>query len=162
MKLNEHKNISDKYSMQEILKIENSLVYNDDCVNVMQKIFNDKSTVDLTVTSPPYDELRTYNNSSEWNFDTFKSIAQGLWNITVEGGVVVWIVGDSTTNGGESGSSFRQALYFMEIGFKLHDTMIFEKNSSSFPAKRNGKRYYIQLPKIMNKNENTNNFFKSS
>ena len=97
--------------------------------------------VDLTVCSPPYDDLRNYNNSCSWNFEIFKQIAQGLWNITNDGGVVVWVVGDATINGSETGTSFKQALYFMELGFKLHDTMIYEKNSSSFPARRNSKRY---------------------
>lgn len=127
--------------MEEALKIGDSNIYNENCINVMQKLYKEGTKVDLTVTSCPYDNLRNYNNSSEWNFEVFKQVAQGLWNITSDGGVVVWVVGDATINGSETGTSFKQALYFMELGFKLHDTMIFEKNSSSFPAKRNGKRY---------------------
>ena len=127
--------------MEEALKIGDSNIYNENCVNVMQKLYEEGTKVDLTVTSCPYDNLRNYNNSSEWNFEVFKQVAQGLYNITADGGVVVWVVGDATVNGSETGTSFKQALYFMELGFKLHDTMIFEKNSSSFPAKRNGKRY---------------------
>lgn len=123
------------------LFIGNSIIYNDDCVNVMQRMKEQGVKVDLTVTSPPYDCLRTYNNSSTWNFEIFKQVAQGLWDITADGGIVVWVVGDATVNGSETGTSFKQATYFMELGFKLHDTMIFEKNSSSFPAKRVGKRY---------------------
>lgn len=119
----------------------NILLYNENCIDVMKQMKENGVHVDLTVTSPPYDKLRTYNGSSDWNFETFKEVAKGLWNVTNEGGVIVWVVGDSTINGGETGSSFRQALYFMEIGFKLWDTMIFEKNSSSFPARRDGKRY---------------------
>ena len=119
----------------------NFSVYNGDCIDVMAKMVDDGITVDLTVTSPPYDQLRTYNNESTWDFETFKKVAQGLWDITNDGGVVVWVVGDACVNGSETGTSFKQALYFMELGFKLHDTMIYEKNSSSFPARRGSKRY---------------------
>lgn len=100
----------------------------------------DDNSIHLTVTSPPYDDLRSYNNV-HWNFDIFKSIAKELYRVTVKGGIVVWIVNDSVNKGSETGTSFKQALYFMEVGFKLHDTMIFEKNTSAFPARRNGNRY---------------------
>lgn len=120
---------------------ENSTVYNEDCRSVMKFMIDSGTFVDLTVTSPPYDSLRTYNNSSSWSFDVFKEVAELLYNITNEGGIVVWVVGDETINGSESGTSFKQALYFMQVGFKLHDTMIYEKNSSSFPARRDSKRY---------------------
>ena len=121
--------------------MEDAKIFNEDCRETLKRLIQNNIKVDLTVTSPPYDNLRTYNNSSAWNFETFKQVAKGLYNITVDGGIVVWIVGDATINGSETGTSFKQALYFMELGFKLHDTMLFEKNSSSFPAKRNGKRY---------------------
>jgi len=85
--------------------------------------------IDLTVTSPPYDNLRTYNGHS-WGFE---ALASELCRVTREGGVVVWVVGDATINGSETGASFRQALYFMGCGFNLHDTMIYEKDSISFP-----------------------------
>lgn len=81
--------------------------------------------IDLTVTSPPYDNLRKYNGF-EWRFE---SVAKELFRITKEGGVIVWVVGDGTVNGSESGTSFKQALQFIDIGFKLHDTMIYCKNS---------------------------------
>jgi site-specific DNA-methyltransferase (adenine-specific) len=93
--------------------------------------------IDLTVTSPPYDDIRDYNG---YTFND-TNIIKELFRITKPGGVVVWVVGDSTTNGSETGSSFRQALKFIEAGFKLHDTMIYEKNTSSFPARQNGNRY---------------------
>lgn len=98
------------------------------------------NSIDLIVTSPPYDDIRDYKG---YNFsDTvLNSIINELYRIVNTGGVVVWVVGDSTINGSESGTSFRQALKFMESGFKLHDTMIYEKNTSSFPAKRSGSRY---------------------
>ncbi len=80
-------------------------------------------SIDLTVTSPPYDNLRDYKG---YDFD-FEGIANELWRITKQGGVVVWVVGDATIDGSETGTSFKQALRFMEIGFNLHDTMIYEK-----------------------------------
>lgn len=115
--------------------------YNMNCIDAMQYMKENEINVDLTVTSPPYDDIRTYGSKSEWNFETFKNIARLLYDITNDGGVVVWVVGDQVKNGSETGTSFRQALYFMECGFKLHDTMIYEKNSSSFPARRDSKRY---------------------
>ena len=120
---------------------ENIDIYNEDCRDTMQRMIKEEIKVDLVITSPPYDSLRNYNNSSTWNFDIFKEVAQLLYDVTTDGGIVVWVVGDATINGSETGTSFRQALYFMECGFKLHDTMVFEKNSSSFPAKRTGNRY---------------------
>ena len=120
---------------------ENIDIYNEDCRDTMQRMKEEGVKVDLTVTSCPYDNLRSYHNSSTWNFDIFKEIAKLLYDITADGGIVVWVVGDATINGSETGTSFKQALYFMECGFKLHDTMLFEKNSSSFPAKRTGNRY---------------------
>ena len=120
---------------------ENIDIYNEDCRDTMQRMKEEDIKVDLVITSPPYNNLRTYNHSSTWNFDIFKEIAKLLYDITADGGIVVWVVGDATINGSETGTSFKQALYFMECGFKLHDTMLFEKNSSSFPAKRTGNRY---------------------
>lgn len=104
-----------------------------DCLELMKNI-PDKS-VDLTVTSPPYDTLRTYDGFS-WDFE---SVARELYRITKDGGVVVWVVGDATVNGSETGTSFRQALYFKDIGFNLHDTMIYDKGNCPFPDKT---RYY--------------------
>jgi len=85
--------------------------------------------IHLTVTSPPYDDLRDYEG---YKFD-YKKLIPELYRITIQGGVVVWVVGDMVKNGSETGTSFRQALYFMECGFKLHDTMIYKKKSNSFP-----------------------------
>lgn len=128
-------------NLNKISPFENIDIYNEDCRDTMQRMKEEGVKVDLTVTSCPYDDLRKYNNSSIWNFEIFKEIAQLLYDVTADGGVVVWVVGDATINGSETGTSFKQALYFMECGFKLHDTMLFEKNSSSFPAKRTGNRY---------------------
>lgn len=81
--------------------------------------------IDLTVTSPPYDNLRDY----EWYSFDFENLAKELFRVTKDGGVVVWVVGDSVKNGSESGTSFKQALYFNAIGFNLHDTMIYHRNN---------------------------------
>lgn len=100
----------------------NSIICGDN-VEVMRQM-PDKC-IDLTVTSPPYDNLRTYNGFS-FNFE---EVAQQLYRITKDGGVVVWVVADATIKGSETGTSFRQALFFMECGFNLHDTMIWEKTN---------------------------------
>ena len=101
-----------------------------DCLELMKEIPD--GSVDLTVTSPPYDNLRTYNgNINQWNFEKFKDIAKELYRVTADGGVVVWIVADATIKGSETGTSFRQALHFMDCGFNLHDTMIWNKGNCS-------------------------------
>lgn len=94
-------------------------------------------SIDLTVTSPPYDNLRKYKG---YNFN-FEEIAKELYRVTKNGGVVVWVVGDATIKGSETGTSFRQALYFKEIGFNLHDTMIWLKPNPT-PTDPNCHRYY--------------------
>ena len=99
-----------------------------DCLEVMKYL--QINSIDLTITSPPYDNLRTYNG---YSFD-FESIAKELYRVTKNGGIVVWVVGDATINGSETGTSFKQALYFKEMGFNLHDTMIWEKPNFSNPS----------------------------
>lgn len=101
--------------------MELNKIYNMDCLKGMRLLPN--NYVDLTITSPPYDNLRKYKG---YDFD-FENIAKELYRVTKEGGTVVWIVSDATINGSETGTSFRQALYFKEIGFNLHDTMIWRK-----------------------------------
>ena len=103
--------------------IEINKNYNESNLETMAKMPD--CFVDLTVTSPPYDGLRTYNGYSF----PFEDIAKELYRITKQGGVLVWVVNDSTKNGSESLTSFRQAIYFKEIGFNVHDTMIYAKNS---------------------------------
>ena len=98
-----------------------------DCLELMKQI--PSGSVDCVVTSPPYDNLREYGG----NEFVFEPIPELLFGLLKEGGVVVWIVGDATVNGGETGTSFRQAIYFMDAGFRLHDTMIYAKNGPSFP-----------------------------
>ena len=108
--------------------MEKIALYHDDCLNVLRNL--EAEIVDLTVTSPPYDQLRAYNGGvAQWNYRKFQAIAQEMFRVTVRGGVVVWIVNDSTIRGGETGTSFRQALWFKECGFTLHDTMIWQKIS---------------------------------
>jgi len=96
-----------------------------DCLERMKEIPD--GSVDLTVTSPPYDNLRTYNGSLDWGEHVWKPVLQELFRVTKQGGVVVWVVGDATVKGSETGTSFKQALYAMECGFNLHDTMIYAK-----------------------------------
>jgi site-specific DNA-methyltransferase (adenine-specific) len=100
----------------------------------------DKEIINLTVTSPPYDNLRSYNGKIKddvvyengFSFP-FVEMARELFRVTKPGGIVVWVVNDQVKNGGETGSSFKQALKFMEIGFTLYDTMIYHKNGAPFP-----------------------------
>ena len=89
-----------------------------------------RESVDLVVTSPPYDTLRKYGGVGDsWNEDKFKEVAVWLYDVIKPGGVVVWVVNDKTENGSKTGTAFRQALYFMSIGFKLNDTMIWRKTN---------------------------------
>ena len=108
-----------------------------DCLELMKKIPD--GSIDLVVTSPPYDNLRTYNGTLNWNFEIFSNIAKELTRVLKKGGVIVWVVGDATIKGSETGYSFRQALYFKDdCGLNLHDTMIFKKQN---PMPNTAKRY---------------------
>lgn len=108
--------------------MEINKIYNENCLDTMARMPD--GFVDLTVTSPPYDGLRTYNGYSF----PFEDIAKELFRVTKDGGVVVWVVGDETVKGSETGTSFKQALYFKEIGFNLHDTMIYLKTGFNNPS----------------------------
>ena len=99
----------------------NEMLFGDN-VEIMQK-FPD-NFIDLVVTSPPYDNLRSYHGNGIFNFER---TAKELKRILKNGGVIVWIVSDATVRGTETGTSFKQALYFKEIGLNLHDTMIWNK-----------------------------------
>jgi DNA modification methylase len=129
---------SDVVGADVVGAVEMNKIYCGNCQEVMAK-FPD-GCVDLVVTSPPYDNIRDYKGYV-FGEEIFKEIVQQLYRVVAVGGIVVWIVGDAVIKGGESGTSFRQALGFIDGGFKLHDTMIYEKNTSSFPARRTGKRY---------------------
>lgn len=100
-------------------------LYQGDCLDLMKNIPD--SSVDLVVTSPPYEDMRNYRNTNNFTFEVFTKIADALYKVVVSGGVIIWVVGDKTENGSETGVSFRQALYFKKIGFNLHDTMIYRK-----------------------------------
>ena len=126
--------------MDSTLRMKINQIYNQNCIEGMN-VMNAES-VDLCVTSPPYDDLRTYNDSSKWDFNVFQDVAQALTRVLKPGGVIMWNVGDSTIDGSETGSSFRQALYFMEsCGLKLHDTMIYEKTGSAYCSGPKSVRY---------------------
>ena len=110
------------------------------CIDGMQLM--DAESVDLVVTSPPYDDLRTYNDSSKWDHNVFKQVADEIARVLKPGGVIMWNVNDATVKGSETGSSFRQCLYFMDAhGLRLHDTMIYEKTGTAFASGPNSVRY---------------------
>lgn len=104
-------------------------VYNGDCRNILDELIEKGVQVDLVVTSPPYDDMRSYKNTLEWNLHVCKEVITKLYSIVRPGGVVVWVVNDKTVGGGETGTSFRQAIAFMDAGFTLNDTMIWEKTN---------------------------------
>lgn len=118
------------------MNINNVKLFCGECTDIMGK-YIPTASIDLIVTSPPYDNLRSYNG---YSFN-HKHVLKGIYDVLKEGGVCVWIVGDATIRGSETGTSFRQALDAIEIGFKLHDTMIYKKDSPSFPSNRNSLRY---------------------
>jgi len=136
--------------------IGDSVLYCGDCLDILPSLGN----VDCVVTSPPYDNLREYGG---YKFD-YKSTIRSIAQIMDEGAVCVWVVGDQVVNGSETGTSFRHALEFIDAGLRLHDTMIYRKDSSPFPdATRygqvfeymfvlsKGKPKYIDLLRIRTK-----------
>ena len=102
------------------------MIHHGDAIDFMKTL--GKDLIDLTVTSPPYDDLRTYKG---YQFD-HQTMAEGLFEVTKPGGIVVWVVGDKIVKGDKTLTSFRQALYFQEIGFKVHDVMIYKKKNTPF------------------------------
>ena len=108
-----------------------------DCLDLLPTIHD--QSVDMTMTSPPYDNIRTYNGSLNWSEEIWKQVLKELYRVTKKGGVVVWVVGDATIKGSETGTSFKQALYAKDCGFNLHDTMIYGKDSFQKP---NHNRYW--------------------
>ncbi len=97
-------------------------IYNEDCIKTMESMQNE--FIDMTITSPPYDDMRSYKGN---NLFKFKKVCESLYRVTKDGGVVVWVIGDQTKNWNESGTSFKHALYFKKVGFNLFDTMIYLK-----------------------------------
>lgn len=113
--------------------MELNKIYCEDCLSTMKRM--EDNSIDFVITSPPYDNLRNYNG---YCFD-FENVAKELYRIMKEGGVVIWVVGDSMEKGSETLTSFRQALYFKEIGFNVNDTQIYAKHN---PMPTGGKRYH--------------------
>ena len=110
--------------------IELNKIYNESNCETMARMPD--NFIDLTVTSPPYDNLRDYEGYS-FNFER---VAQELFRVTKEGGIVVWVVNDAVIDGSETLTSAKQKIYFREnCGFKIHDTMIYKKNGAPFPDK---------------------------
>jgi len=109
---------------------------NEDCRDTMARMPD--SHLDLVVTSPPYDKLRNYKDGSglRWQDSVWQDVLHLLFRVMKKGGVVVWVVNDSTINGSETGTSFRQALFAKKIGFRLHDTMIWHKNNIPYSHPR--------------------------
>ena len=110
-------------------------IYNSDCLDYLKTLPD--NSIKFTLTSPPYDDIRDYNGYSF----PFEDIAKELWRTTKVGGVIAWNVADATVKGSETGTSMRQALYFMSLGFRLHDTMIYAKKNP-MPAGVSSKRYH--------------------
>lgn len=120
--------------------LETNKTYHLNCIAGMEKL--DDECIDLVVTSPPYDQLRTYNDSSKWSMEVFYSVAAQLNRVLKPGGVIMWNVNDATVDGSETGSSFRQALHFKDVcGLRLHDTMIYEKTGIAFASGAKSVRY---------------------
>lgn len=122
-------------------------LYNDDCLNVLPKLKS--NSIDLTVTSPPYDNLRSYGKDFEADSFNWHRIINELYRVTAVGGVVVWIVADATVKGSETGTSFKQALWAMECGFNLHDTMFYSTNKP--PLARNRYEQKIEYMFVWSK-----------
>jgi len=153
-------------------------IYCEDCLETMSRM--EDNFIDLTVTSPPYDNLRTYNDNIDetWGEDVWMPIIKELYRVTKEGGVVVWVVGDATINGSETGVSFQQALWAKECGFNLHDTMIYRKKNAlpinsgnrfnpefeyMFVFSKSAPKTFneIRVPKKWNDNRTHKNYSKS-
>jgi site-specific DNA-methyltransferase (adenine-specific) len=115
--------------------MESNQVLHGDCLDLLRSL--EPESIDMVLTSPPYDNLRDYEG---FTF-LFEEIATELARVIKQHAVIVWVVGDSVVKGSETGTSFRQALFFQSLGLNIHDTMLFEKNSSTFPARRGSNRY---------------------
>lgn len=113
---------------------DNGILYHGDSRDILSKF--DNELINMVVTSPPYDNLRDYYlEENAWNYKVFQGISKLLADKIATGGVIVWVVADATVDGSETGTSFRQALYFIdECGLKLHDTMIYYKNGFAKPS----------------------------
>ena len=113
--------------MVEWVTIGNARLALGDCRDILPTL----GKVDAVVTSPPYDDLRTYGDA--FNGVDCLQVISLLAPQIAEGGVIMWNVADATKNGSETGTSFRQALHAMQCGLNLHDTMIYIKENVNFP-----------------------------
>ncbi len=125
-------------TIQDIQKLKNvsidevcSKIINANSIDVLKLLPDD--SIDLIVTSPPYDDLRDYEKKVIWNFEKFQSIAKELYRVMKVGGTIVWVVGDKTKNGNKSLTSFKHSIYFQEIGFNIYDVLIYDKAGSGPP-----------------------------
>ena len=117
----------EKQVEKELENMFKNKIFNENCLNTMKRMPD--NFIDLTVTSPPYDNLRDYKG---YCFD-FENVAKELFRVTKQGGVVVWVVNDSKVKGSKTLTSFKQALYFKEIGFNVHDVMFWKKSTFNAP-----------------------------
>ena len=140
------------YKRKEV--IGNCELYLGDCLEVMPTL----GKVDAVVTSPPYDQLREYGETFNWDFE--KTANNIMLNLQ-DGGVCVWIVGDQVKNGSESGTAFEQALYFKKIGMFLHDTMIYWKDAFPFPDKTRYAQIFEYMFIFSNGKPKTTNIIKT-
>ena len=150
-RVREHINYKDKLKQDrnvnlQVDELETNVIHNTDNIKGIRQLIPDNS-IDLTVTSPPYDDLRDYE---EYDFN-FESIARELYRVTKKGGVVVWVVNDATVDGSETGNSFKQTLYFKEIGFNLYDTMIYAKENP-MPLTHNRYEQQFEFMFVFSKN----------
>ena len=135
--------------------MEINKIYNENGLDTMGRM--EDNFIDLTVTSPPYDNLRTYNGFEfHW-----QKVIEELYRVTKEGGVVVWVVGDATIKGSETGTSFKQALWAMECGFSLNDTMIYQKFGSGMPHKSHRYGQSFEYMFVLSKGKNTHGVIKT-
>lgn len=126
-------NVAQRSEASGFMQLLDAVHCMDNCKGMM--LLPDES-IDLVVTSPPYDDLRIYGGHS-WDF---YGVAWNLARVIKPGGVIVWVVGDATKDGGETGSSMKQALHFQQLGLNLHDTMIYHKDNP--PPVGGNNRYY--------------------
>lgn len=130
MRIYNLKNILNENTKITLNSFKNKII-NDNALDVLTKI--PKNSIDLVVTSPPYDNLRDYNDEIIWDFDIFKKIAKKLYRVMKIGGTIAWVIGDKVENKNKSLTSFKQALFFQKIGFKIYDVIIYEKAGSGPP-----------------------------
>ena len=125
-------------------------IYNECCLSTMARIPHE--SIDMVITSPPYDNLRDYHGYSF----PFEKIAIELYKVLKPGGVIIWVVGDASIEGSETGTSFKQALFFKSVGFRIHDTMIYAKVNVK---PQNNKRYEQEFEYMFAFSKGTPNTF---